>query len=144
MNNKILVGSKYFFDKYPDYSGSDTDYVTIEESPVEYNYYMRIRDRVKNIDYIYWKKNTPEWHIDYLLNKSKLPLEVGKFLVPEICLKVGFTIEHLKQLKPVFEKLDEKHQYEKIIFESYIKNNKMELTEEQRLEAYKSYLESRK
>lgn len=76
--------------------------------------------------------------IDYTLN-SRLPMEIGKFLVPEIAEYLGCTIDHLKRLKPVIERIDEKHLYEKIIYDSYIKNNGFYLTNEQLDEAYLEY-----
>ena len=51
----------------------------------------------------------------------------------------NLTINHLKKLSPLIDFLDDKHRYEKIIFESYIENNDFFLTEEQRLKAYLEY-----
>jgi hypothetical protein len=68
---------------------------------------------------------------------------VGKFLVPEFCAAIGFTIEDLPQLKPLIDILDNKHKYEEIIFNSYLKNGSFTLTDEQRERAYKSYKNSR-
>ena len=68
---------------------------------------------------------------------------IGKFLVPEFCDAIGFTIEDLPKLEVLVTRLDEKHLYEKIIYDSYIENNAFVLTDRQRDQAYKSYLESR-
>jgi hypothetical protein len=68
---------------------------------------------------------------------------LGKFLIPEFNEKIGFTIEDLPRMKPLIEKLDDKHKYEELIFNSYIKNNAFTLTSRQREQAYKSYKESR-
>ena len=81
---------------------------------------------------------SPEEFISYALNKGPT-MQIGKFLIPEFNNEIGFTIEHLKQLVPLIEKLDDKHKYEKIIFDSYIENNSFTLTEEQRLKAYEEY-----
>lgn len=81
---------------------------------------------------------TPDEFIEYTLHK-KLAMEIGKFLVPEVANYLGFTINHLKKLSPLIDFLDDKHRYEKIIFESYIENNDFFLTEEQRLKAYLEY-----
>ena len=69
---------------------------------------------------------------------------IGKFLVPEFCNEIGFSIEDLPKLTPLIEKLDKKHKYEEIIFNSYLQNGDFILSEEQREKAYFSYLESRK
>ena len=68
---------------------------------------------------------------------------VGKFLVPEFCTAIGFTIEDLPKLAPLVERLDDKHMYEKVIYESYLENHAFELTIEQRDRAYSMYRESR-
>ena len=81
---------------------------------------------------------TADEFVEYTLN-SKLPMEIGKFLVPEVAKYLGFTISHLKKLTPVVEKLDNKHKYEKIIFDSYLENNGFYLTQEQRDDAYIEY-----
>ena len=75
---------------------------------------------------------------------SKLPMEMGKFLVPEIAECIGFTLDHLRKLSPVVERLDEKHAYERIIYEAYLTNNGFFLTKDQRDLAYESYRASRK
>jgi hypothetical protein len=76
--------------------------------------------------------------------KTECPMEAGKFLVKEVAYIIGMKIEDLKQLRPVFEKMDPKHEYEKIIFESYIQNNDFILTENQKLKAFESYQAARK
>ena len=68
---------------------------------------------------------------------------IGKFLVPEFCAEIGFTIEDLPRLEPLLAKLDEKHKYEEIIYNAYIENNAFVLTDEQRAAAYESYKVSR-
>lgn len=85
---------------------------------------------------------TPEEFIEYTLN-SKLPMEIGKFLVPEVAEFLGFTIEHLKQLAPVVERLDEKHRYELVIYNAYLDNGSFTLTGEQRNDAYMEYTRCR-
>ena len=85
---------------------------------------------------------TADEFVDYTL-RSKLPMEMGKFLVPEVADYLGFTLEHLKMLSPVAEKLDAKHQYEKVIFDSYLQNGGYYLTGDQRLKAYIEYLKYR-
>ena len=70
-------------------------------------------------------------------------MRVGKFLVPEFAEYIGLTIDDLKKLDSMFEELDEKHQYEVLIYNSYIDNNGFFLTDEQRDEAYRVYKEAR-
>lgn len=86
-----------------------------------------------------WRKMSADEFVEYTLN-SKLPMEIGKFLIPEIVEYLGFTIDHLERLRPVVERLDRKHLYEKVIFEAYIKNGGFWLTREDRDRAYEEYL----
>jgi hypothetical protein len=69
---------------------------------------------------------------------------VGKFLIPEFCKEIGFTIKDLPKLKPLIDKLDEKHKYEEIIYNAYLENGDFILTPDQRDLAYASYKETRK
>lgn len=71
------------------------------------------------------------------------PITAGKFLVPELCLHIGAVLDDLKPLKPLFEKIDKKHDYQKYIYDCYMNNKSLCLTEPQRKNAYKMYLSSR-
>ena len=72
-----------------------------------------------------------------------IPMEMGKFLVKEFIDETKLTIEQLKRLQPLVEKLDDKHLYEKIIYDSYIINNDFYLTDQQLHLAYKEYIKYR-
>ena len=80
--------------------------------------------------------------IDTTLRRN-IPMEIGKFLVPEFNKEIGFTIEHLKQLEPLVNKLNDDHKYEKIIYDAYLSNNDFYLTDEQLQDAYNEYLKYR-
>ena len=86
----------------------------------------------------FWVEKITEEYIKDLL-ETKMPMQMGKFLIPEVNNYIRFTLEHLKQLKPVVNRLDDKHQPEKVIFDSYIENNGFTLTKEQLDKAYKIY-----
>lgn len=135
----ILIGSRYFFGKYRDFHSHDTDYIDIIDTN-EFSEKRTIRGQGK--DYFILKKKPKECLIQDAL-KSELPMVVGKFLVPEFNQLIGFTIDDLPRMLPLIEKLDEKHEYEKIIYNYYLENKSFTLTEEQRLEAYQSYRKSR-
>ena len=55
--------------------------------------------------------------------------------------QLGMDIDDLERLRPLSEKLDEKHLYEKVIYDAYIENGCWGLTDEQRMEAYRIYNE---
>lgn len=136
----ILVGSKRFFDGIDGFNSKDVDKVVLVENPIGFKY---VRQTSGSGSCLFeWKKMSAEEFVEFTIN-SKLPMSVGKFLVPEFCEEIGFTIKHLKQLEPQFSKLDDKHKYEKIIFDSYIKNNSFTLTDEQKMAAYEEYRRER-
>ena len=86
---------------------------------------------------------TPQEYIDYALSRGPA-MQLGKFLTPEFVDAIGFTIEHLKQLQPLADNLDKRHTYQKIIFDSYIKNNSFNLTKSQKELAYQEYKKERR
>ena len=124
----ILVGSSYFFSCYPEFTPKNQDWVELVKDPKEF----------KNVMQISGKFCLLLMFIEYIL-----AMMLGKFLVPEVCEKIGFGIEDLKKLEPVSLRLDPKHQYEKVIFDAYLENKKFELTPEQRLQAYEIYKKAR-
>ncbi len=133
------MGSTYFFQCYSDFKSKDIDMIEIVDDPNVKNVAIL---RGQGLDYYYFKRRSKEQWIKDALN-SKLALFICKFLIPEFNNLIGFTIEDLPLLYPQIEKLDEKHSYVKIIFDSYIKNKSFTLTDEQRLEAYKEYKRTR-
>ncbi len=139
---RFKVGSQAFFDGYPGYRPKDLDEVEFEENPKLYRNFMQFRKADGKSCLFKWRKMTADEFVDYTINTS-LPMEIGKFLVPEVAEYLGFTIEHLKKLKPVAERLDSKHRYEKIIYDAYIRNNGFTLTQEDRNCAYVEYLKAR-
>lgn len=130
---RFRVGSTYFFGE-----GDDIDEVEFEEHPKLYKNVMQFRKTDKSRCLFKWRKMSADEFVEYTLH-SKLPMEIGKFLVPEVAEYLGITLDHLKRLKPVVDRLDKKHLYEKIIYDSYIENNGFVLTNEQRETAYKLY-----
>ena len=73
----------------------------------------------------------------------KLGMCLGKFLIPEFNEKFGITVEDLKELSSLLDHLDDKHLYEKIIYDAYLENNDFSLTDEQRQNAYNEYKKHR-
>lgn len=138
--NKILIGSQYFFSCYDDFNSKDVDELQIIETN-EFSQMRQITGRGKCL-FLMKRHSSKDDYIDWAL-KSSIGMVIGKFLVPEFCAEIGFTIEDLLKVSPLLEKLDDKHEYEKIIYDSYIENGSFTLTDEQRARAYKSYKESR-
>ena len=136
MSRKILVGSSVFFNEIEGFQPKDRDYVILDEKPVGYNF---VRQTTSGKECLFeWRRMIPEQFVEYSLHRGPA-MQIGKFLVPEFVQEIGFTIEHLKKLKPLAEKLDERHKYEKVIYDAYIENGAFELTAEQRSKAYEQY-----
>lgn len=140
---RIIIGSRVFFSGYEDFKSKDTDVIAIMDSffPGQNSLNMKIPKKGEDV-FLYRNLDKMAFINDTL--SSGLPMRAGKFLVPEFIDYIGLTIDDLQLLRPMFEEMDEKHKYEKIIFDSYVKNNSFTLTDEQRMKAYEVYKESRK
>lgn len=138
--SKILMGSKYFFSCYPDFESKDTDEIEIVDN-AGFKYCRHINGKNRCLFQLR-RCASKEEYIDWSC-KSTVGMLIGKFLVPEFCAEIGFTVEDLPKVATLLDKLDYKHQYERIIYNSYIENGSFTLTDEQRDRAYKSYRQSR-
>ena len=138
--SKFLMGSRYFFSCYDDFVSKDIDEIEIIETS-EFNHIRQLTGQGRCLFQLR-KQADKENYINYAL-RSSLGMVVGKFLIPEFCEAINFTIDDLLKLKPLIEKLDGQHKYEEIIFNSYLENSSFVLTDEQRQRAYESYKESR-
>ncbi len=136
----IKVGSTYFFNNFKDFKIKDRDFIELVDNPIGFNYVRQTKGGKECL--FEWKRMTPEEFIEYALTKGPA-MQLGKFLVPEFNSQIGFTIEHLKQLQPLVDKLDDLHKYEKIIYDSYVANNAFTLTVNQLNEAYTVYKQYR-
>lgn len=137
---RILIGSEYFFGRYGDFKGKDIDEIELV-STAEFAQMRQITGRGRCLFQMKRHATTQEY-IDWAV-KSNIGMVIGKFLVPEFCNAIGFTVADLPKLEVLLARLDAKHQYEKIIYNSYIENGSFTLTDEQRDRAYQSYKESR-
>lgn len=134
-----IMGSTYFFKDYADFKSKDIDYWEIIDELDDCNYYSRrIVSVSKKEEFFSFRRVSKEEHIKQVFNVG-LPMAVGKFLIPEFCNEIGFTIDELRQLQPLIDNLDEAHLYEQVIYNAYLKNGDFILTQEQRDNAYKSY-----
>ena len=136
------IGSNAFFEGLDGFSPKDIDEVCIMDSfPLKGNSIHA--NGLHGKDVFFFRNMDKKGFIDDL-RKSGLKMCIGKFLIPEFADYIGLTIEDLKGLKDVIEGIDEKHSYEKIIYDSYIENNGFYLTDNQRQKAYADYIEKRK
>lgn len=138
--SKILMGSQYFFSHYDDFNSKDIDEIEIIETD-QFKWFCQLTGQNRCL-FQFKKLNCSDDYINYALS-SNLGMVIGKFLIPEFCEEIGMSIVDLPKLKPLLTKLDPKHKYEEIIYNSYIENNSFTLTDSQREKAYQSYKESR-
>lgn len=145
IDNEILVGSYYFFKDYDDYKPKDYDYIVIcdkERSTATTE--RRVCSFNTRKEKCYTFCSTKEEFIDRFKKCDNVSVNFGKFLIPEFANKIGLTIEDLKGLKKYVDLLDDKHSYQKIIYNAYMKNNDFVLTDNQRKRAYTAYKNARK
>ena len=137
---EFKIGSSIFFDSYSDYTQKDIDILAITDLSLFGKQMMNMKLKEKDIFFMCIEENSVM--IDKTL-ESGVNMRAGKFLSPEFAEYIGLTIEELKRLKPMFDEIDDKHRYEKVIFDSYVENNGFFLTDEQRLRAYDEYKRER-
>lgn len=136
----MLVGSNVFFKDIKGFNSKDTDILELVDNPTDFKYLRQFRFKDKCV--FQWRNMPVDEFIDAELLMN-VPMSVCKFLCPEFIKLKGLTIEHLKRLQPLVDKMDEKHMYLKTIYDSYIANNDFTLTEQQLNDAYKMYLKYR-
>lgn len=134
MDSSFLMGSYYFFSKYKDYKTKDIDYLCITDNNRVAG--LHFHDGNKDIFVI---KNVDKEQLLTALRNTKLPMQVFKVLSLEINKHFGITIEDLKTLQDVIDRLDDKHKYGKVIYNAYLENNDFVLTDKQRDAAYEEY-----
>lgn len=138
---KFLVGSRYFFSCYSDFQSKDIDELELVET-TDFKFLRQLSGCGRCLFQLN-KQPSVEYYIDYALRTGPA-MAVCKFLVPEFCEAIGFKLSDLPKLQSLIDKLDPKHIYLKVIFESYLENGTFVLTNDQRLKAYSSYKEARK
>ena len=138
---KFNVGSSAYFIGMEGFSPKDTDYVCLVEDYIGGDKTMRIN--LKGNDLIMYRHDyTKEEFIREAL-RCGVSLKIGKFLAPEFVRAFDITLEDLSRLKPLVDGLDEKHKYERIIYDAYIENGSFTLTDEQRMAAFETYKAAR-
>lgn len=134
------MGSSYFFGNFPDYKIKDLDELNIMDTFVKGTNSLILRKGT--MDVFFYRDMDKYGFIDDTFD-TDLKMKAGKFLIKEFADYIGFTIEDLKTMEPLFKTMDDKHSYEKIIYDSYITNNGFYLTDEQLNAAYAEYKRKR-
>ena len=136
----MLVGSNVFFKDIDGFNSKDVDILELIDNPIGFKNNRWIKFPHKDV--FQWRRMPIKEFIEITLSNN-IPLEIGKFLVPEFIKEFNLSINDLKKLQPLIENLDDKHKYESVIYYSYLQNNDFYLTDEQLMEAYKIYIKSR-
>jgi hypothetical protein len=137
---RFQMGSSTFFHSIPGYEPKDLDELIIMDGWLFPTNSMRMVDGERDI-FLYRRMSKSQFIDDALT--SGVPMRVGKFLVPDFAFYLGMNIGDLRRLQPLIDEIDEKHTYEKIIFDAYIQNDGWWLTEDQRMAAYSEYRRTR-
>ena len=136
----MLVGSNVFFKDIEGFTSKDIDILEFIDNPTDFKNVRQFKFLHKCV--FQWRKMPVNELIDITLFRN-FPMEIGKFLVPEFIKEFKLSIDDLKRLEPIISKLDDKHKYEEVIYNSYIKNNDFYLTDKQLKNAYEIYLKYR-
>ena len=140
MSKKILVGSRAFFGKCPKFKSKDTDYLILVDKGNGFQYVRQLS--LQNQCIFEFVRRPKQEMIDYALQHGAA-MQVGKFLVKEFAQEIGLTIDDLKQLQPLIDRLDTKHQYERIIYDYITANGSWDIPTKVRDAAYEVYKASR-
>ena len=137
---KFKMGSSYFFHSIPGFKSKDADELILMDNWVVPNTnVLNCRSNISGKDIFFFKNMSKTEFLEDAL-RSKVPMRAGKFLVKEFAEHLGMTIQDLEKLEPLFLAMDEKHTYEKLIYDAYIANQGWFLTDDQLADAYKEYL----
>ena len=141
---KFRVGSNAFFKGMSGFNPHNDDIFCLVDSPRECGimFGTRLEMKLNGVDYFYYI-NMPKDRLIKLHLALNDAMTAGKFLVPDVAKYLDFTIEDIQKLSPLLEKLDERHIYENVIFNSYIENGGFFLTPEQRQKEFEAYLSAR-
>ena len=140
MNKKILIGSRAFFSNCPNFNSKDIDYLILVNKGNGFQFVRQLSFPHQCI--FEFVRRPKQEMIDYALQHGAA-MQVCKFLVKEFAEEIGLTIDDLKQLQPLVDKLDSKHAYERIIFDFITENGSWDIPDEVRNAAYKSYQSAR-
>ena len=134
---KIRIGSTSFFESFNDFKSKDIDELCIISKPIngkETSFCIKLNGK----DLILYPQLSKEQFIKNDLNIND-PIKIGKYLSKEFIDYIHLTIDDLKLLKPLYNKIKDTHKYQQIIYDAYIENNNFTLSKEQLIKAYKEY-----
>lgn len=138
MRKEYVVGSRAFFGGIEGFVPGDRDTLILVDYPENecgIAFGIRSEMRLKGNCYLFYRRKPKE----QMFSDCVDPIEVGKFLVPEVAKDLGLSIDDIKTLEPLVSQLEGKHLYEADIYNAYLSNEDFILTEEQKIRAYETY-----
>ena len=143
MKKRYIVGSCRWFSEYRDYVTHDKDVLYV----CGVDRQMLFKNGSTDIIMLPTKESARDY-VDEILSAGIITrstsLYCGKFLCPEFAKDFGMTMQDLELIKPHIYATDARHQYQRVILDSYLENGDFVLTKEQRDKAYMVYKEARK
>ena len=140
---KIITGSEFFFSGIEGFTPQDHDRIQIMEADdVNFLFKRRMFDHKDGTDTFYIVRQPKEEYIRWAV-KFASGTTLGMFLTPAFCEVFGITVADLVKLKPLRDRLDRRHHYQAIIYDAYIENGSMALTDQQRQAAFEEYKKER-
>lgn len=138
--NALKIGSWVFFDQFLDYKIHDLDYCVFENNIYKHTYNKETKEDIHVLP-----SNNKSELIKYFKNiRGKNTTMISIFLYPEVIKELNITIDDLKEIKQQIEPLKTIKPYLYAIYEFYLENNEMSLTQEQIEKAYEIYKEFKK
>ena len=128
---RILIGSRAFFDGIPGFMPHDTDYLSFSDEDGRYPHH----ERGVQVFRIVHKER--EEILAWLMKHRMLQ---GALFVPEVAKMLKLTIDDILPLRSSFRG---KWRYYQVIYDAYVENNAFVLNDKQRAEAYRVYKEER-
>lgn len=145
-DDMLLVGSDYFFHDCEGYILHDYDYIIlIDKANSSYKPSFDSKDTLHiysshtKCDKTFYYRYEKQDFIDDIVNGIVPKYFLNKFLIPEVNEAIGFEFSELHALNYLFDELDDKHKYLKIIYDSYIENDEYYLSDSQREKAFNEY-----
>ena len=141
---RILAGSRAFFSGIDGFSPHDTDTVCICEQDEHRGFLVKrfFRNQEDGGCEFHIARVPKERLIKWELRRGQA-MSLGHYLLPEFCSEYGITLDDFEQLRPLRNRLDYRHEYVGMIYDYYLTNGTMSLTEEQRMAVYEEYKKER-
>lgn len=138
---KYITGSRAFFSDMEGFKPKDKDTIVIvDKKKVPFKWIRQTC--APGSDVFELVNHTKKEWIDRWLTLNNTA-SICTFLVPSIAEAFKVTIDDLQQLKPLRDRLDSKHEYLGTIYDAYIANNALTLSEEQLAHAFEVYKNAR-